>query len=69
MNDQIRYISAKQYCAIYGRNPGTAANERSKKIGPPFYKLNKGVFYRIDEVEAYFASGRVETTAIPDEAA
>ena len=69
MDEKIRFIPAKVYCAVYGKNPGSAANERSKKIGPPFYKIGKGVFYRVDEVEAYFAAGRVETADSGREAA
>jgi hypothetical protein len=47
---------------VIGWNPKTAANWRSKKIGPPYYQDDSGsVFYRVDEVIDFFTRYQVQT--------
>jgi hypothetical protein len=55
----LGYLTVSETAAIYGVVPGTLANWRSKRIGPPWYKLHATcVLYRVDEVREHLASRR-----------
>ncbi|MEI6313647.1 MAG: hypothetical protein WCO89_02165 [Syntrophus sp. (in: bacteria)] len=45
----------------YGYLESTAANERCKKTGAPYFLVGRRVYYRIDEFEAWFFSRPVKT--------
>ena len=47
---------------VIGWNAKTAANWRSKKIGPPYYQDDSGsVFYKVNEVIEFFTRYPVQT--------
>lgn len=62
--DEIRFISPKIAAMIYGLNQLTLTNYRYKKVGPPFYRVGRRVFYRVADFEAWFASHRVLTDSV-----
>ena len=56
-----KYASPEEIESIFGLNPRTLANERSKRIGIPFIKKGRKILYRISDVEKSIEAGRVLT--------
>lgn len=54
-------ISPKDAAAIYGLNLGHLANLRSRKLGCPYFKINRKILYRIDDFEKWLFSVPVKT--------
>lgn len=44
---------------------GHLGNLRSNRTGPPFWKFNAKVLYRLVDIFEYEAGARVETSAVP----
>ena len=44
---------------------GTLANWRSKRIGPPFSKIGRMIFYDLDALDAWVEAGRQSTGESP----
>ena len=40
---------------------GSLANMRCKKVGPKFFKVNRKVVYRPEDIESYLFSNPVQT--------
>lgn len=55
-------MTPKEVSDMTGLSLKTLAHHRSKKIGFPFYKFNRKVFYKESEVLATITETRVETT-------
>lgn len=56
-----RALSASTVCEWYDVDPGTLANLRSLKRGPKFYKVNRKVFYRPEDIEQWLFGSPVQT--------
>lgn len=54
-------ITPEEAVAIYGVNKGTLANLRSRKIGSPYFKVNKKIFYKVTDFERWLFSEPVKT--------
>lgn len=54
--------SPEEICSMFGLNPGSLANMRSKRQGPKFYKIGRKVLYRPAEVERWITETPVLTT-------
>lgn len=46
-------IPESEYAAARGRTLRTIQRERALRIGPPFIKLGRNVFYRREAIEAW----------------
>ncbi len=46
---------------VNGYSAKTAANDRSRKLGPPYYMVGGTPYYLVSEVIEYFTRNRVET--------
>jgi hypothetical protein len=55
-----RMIDTHQLADWISQSPGTLANWRSRRIGPPYVKLPSGVRYRVRDVEAWLDAQLVE---------
>ncbi|MDU5248074.1 MAG: helix-turn-helix domain-containing protein [Varibaculum cambriense] len=49
-SDAARYLNLR---------PGTLANQRSRGVGPRYYKLGRRVVYRVADLDAWLASHAV----------
>ncbi|QGU02162.1 hypothetical protein CKALI_06465 [Corynebacterium kalinowskii] len=58
-----QYISANVLEEATGIKATTLANWRSRKIGPPFVKIEGAVRYPVDEVEAWIKAQNPERVA------
>jgi hypothetical protein len=47
---------------VKGYSAKSAANDRSRKLGPPYYMIGGTPYYLISELIEYFTRNRVETT-------
>ena len=47
---------------ISGYTAKTAANDRSRKLGPPYYMIGGTTYYLVSELIEHFTRNRVETT-------
>jgi hypothetical protein len=47
---------------VNGYSAKTAANDRSRKLGPPYYMVGGTPYYLVRELIEYFTRNRVETT-------
>lgn len=56
---ELGFLTEEETAEIYGVIIPTLRNWRCKRIGPPFYKVARGVVYRVDEVAAHIESRRV----------
>ena len=54
-------ITPEEAAERYGLNIGTLANLRSKKLGCPYFKVNRKILYRIDQFENWVFSEPVRT--------
>lgn len=61
-----KFLTTKQLANRWGVHEGTLRNWRSKKLGPPYYKMGTGaagkttVQYKLDDVVAYEKSRQVK---------
>lgn len=58
----MKYGSPKDISNMFGIPTGTLANWRYLKIGPQYFKRQKKIFYKIDDVEAWINRYPVKTT-------
>jgi hypothetical protein len=61
-------VSPNQAAALFDIAPGTLGNMRSKKVGPPFFKVGRSVKYRLEDLESYFTQSPVLTTGYLEKA-
>lgn len=60
-------LTGEEIEAIYGVDKGTLANLRSKRIGCPYFKRGKSVYYKKSDWETYLFSNPVLTSdSIPE---
>lgn len=50
---EIEALTTREAAEVLGMHPGTLANWRSRRIGPPWLKLGKSIRYRRCELEAW----------------
>ena len=55
-------LTGEEIEAIYGVDKGTLANLRSKRLGCPYFKRGKSVYYKKSDWESYFFSNPVLTS-------
>ena len=51
-------LSGREAAAYLGLKPGTLANFRSQRRGPPFHKICGAVRYSLADLEAFKAASR-----------
>ena len=51
MNDDKKFITAKELAKRWKRSPRTLANQRLQGIGCPYYKISGKVLYDLEDVE------------------
>jgi len=61
-NSNDKFLSVKDVSSLTGFSLRALANQRTKKIGFPYYKFGRRVFYKESEVLACLGSNKVETT-------
>ncbi|MCX5810156.1 MAG: DNA-binding protein [Proteobacteria bacterium] len=61
MRDIKRTAKPGEISVIFGLDTGTLANMRSQKRGPRYYKQGRGVFYFLEDVEAWLKQNPMET--------
>jgi hypothetical protein len=54
-------ITPEEAVIIYGVNKGTLANLRSRKIGSPYFKINRKILYKVADFERWLFSEPVKT--------
>jgi len=57
-----KMVSTAEAADLFSTSPGTLQNWRSLKKGPKFYKVNRKILYRLDDLENFFTSKPVLTT-------
>lgn len=51
MNDDKKFITAKELANRWKRSPRTLANQRLQGVGCPYYKISGKVLYDLEDVE------------------
>tara|TARA_R100001163_G_scaffold29071_1_gene23201 strand:+ start:236 stop:460 length:225 start_codon:yes stop_codon:yes gene_type:complete len=51
MNDDKKFITAKELANRWKRSPRTLANQRLAGVGCPYYKISGKVLYDLEDVE------------------
>ena len=51
MNDDKKFITAKELANRWKRSPRTLANQRLAGVGCPYYKISGKVLYDLKDVE------------------
>ncbi|HCI70555.1 MAG TPA: DNA-binding protein [Balneola sp.] len=51
MNDEKKFITAKELAVRWKRSPRTLANQRLAGVGCPYYKISGKVLYDLADVE------------------
>ena len=51
MNDEKKFITAKELAVRWKRSPCTLANQRLAGVGCPYYKISGKVLYDLADVE------------------
>jgi hypothetical protein len=55
-------LTGKEIEAMYGVDKGTLANLRSKRLGCPYFKRGRRVYYKKSDWETYLFSAPVLTS-------
>jgi predicted DNA-binding transcriptional regulator AlpA len=63
LNQNNQYLNERQVSEITGRALSTLRNERSKRIGIPYYKIGRSVRYNFQDVIKFMESHKI----IPDQ--
>jgi hypothetical protein len=58
-----KMLSPNQAGEMFSVSPGTLANWRSLKKGPRFYKVNRKILYKLEDLEDFFTSNPILTDA------
>ncbi len=58
-----KYLRTKAAAAFLGVAVGTMNNQRSRRVGVPFHKVNGVIWYSLADLTAYVEAGRVQTRA------
>jgi hypothetical protein len=58
---KARMVSPEDAARLFSTSPGTLANWRCLKKGPRFYKVNRKILYKVDDLEDFFTSAPVQT--------
>lgn len=61
MRDRRKTLKPGEVTEIYGLSSGTLANMRCRRVGPKFYKVNRSVLYRVEDLEAWLTAHPVLT--------
>jgi hypothetical protein len=61
MDQNKRMVGPDKAEGLYSVPKGTLANWRSQKKGPKFYKINRKVLYRLEDLEDFFTANPVLT--------
>ena len=62
-------LNQKQYCALTGKAPSTAEQDRLYGRGAPFIRMGRSIRYRLDDVISWLESlPRYNSTTEADEA-
>lgn len=56
MNPIDRLVSEHEYAASRGVSVRTPQRERALRIGPPYVKIGRKVYYRPEAIEAWVAA-------------
>jgi len=54
-------VSTGEAAAMFSVAGGTLQNWRSQKKGPKFFKVNRKILYRVEDLEKFFTSTPVLT--------
>lgn len=46
-------LNTREAAEVLGLHPGTLANWRNRKLGPPYLKIGRAIRYRRHELEAW----------------
>ena len=57
-----RALTPREVSKIYGIAEGTLANMRAQRRGAKYFKINKKVLYRIEDIESFLFQNPVLTT-------
>jgi hypothetical protein len=60
-HEKIKVMTPEEIARHYHIPTGSLANLRCKKIGPPYYRVYRRIFYRVDQFEKWFFSTPVLT--------
>jgi hypothetical protein len=52
---------------IYGIPEGALANMRAQRIGPPYFKVGRKVFYFLSDIEKWIKSKPIKTNLTSNE--
>ena len=55
-------ISTGEAAAMFSVASGTLCNWRSKLKGPRFYRINRKILYRVEDLDSYFSASPILTT-------
>ena len=66
MDKNKRMIGPREVESLYSIPVGSLANLRSLRKGPKFYKVNRKVLYKLEDLEEFFTSNPVLTTDSPE---
>jgi len=64
---KINVMTPEEIAQHYGIPTGSLANMRCKKVGCPFFKVGRRIFYRVDQWERWFFSTPVLTKEAIDQ--
>ena len=65
MNEEIELVTPQLLGRYFpGLNARTLCNLRSRGKGPPYYKRERRVYYRLDEVRSWLTEVRVVPRAM-----
>ncbi len=59
--DKKRMVGTEEAEVLYSTPKGTLANWRSAKKGPKFYKVNRKILYKLEDLEDFFTATPVST--------
>jgi hypothetical protein len=62
MKIERKAVTPEQAAAIYGLSLGTLANLRSKRAGAKFYRQNRRIYYKIEDLESWLFREPIMTT-------
>ena len=59
MDSSRQYLNEQQVARITGRALSTLRNERSKRIGIPYYKIGRSVRYSLQDVIEFMEAHKI----------
>jgi hypothetical protein len=61
MKIEEEYLKPIEAARFIGFRPETLTNWRSRRIGPPYYRRNRRIFYKRRDLIDFMEAGKVET--------